>query len=117
MVPGYPVADTSAATPEAALRASALSVRSQVKSWSALPKCPYTAVLLKIGRVRSRSRRDRSRTQVEMLAHELLDAGHGDALRPEAFNGDRHRMRDTDCVRDLQLAAIRQPAATTFLAT
>ena len=53
--------------------------------------------------------KDRRRTQVEMLAHERLDLRHGDRLRPERLDEHRERMRDADRVRDLDLAALREP--------
>src|SRR5579864_839776 len=52
---------------------------------------------------------DRRRAQVEVLAHERLDLRHRDVLRPERLDEDRHRVRDADRVRDLQLAALGEP--------
>src|SRR5918996_1274727 len=49
---------------------------------------------------------DRPGPQVEVLAHELLDAGDRDALGAEALHLHRHRMRDADGVRHLELAAV-----------
>src|SRR5581483_5602928 len=52
---------------------------------------------------------DRSRPQVEVLAHERLDPRDRDRLRPERVDEDGHRVRDADRVRDLQLAALGEP--------
>src|SRR5260221_11603082 len=51
---------------------------------------------------------DRGRAQVEVLVHERLDLGDGDLLRAERLDQHRHRMRDPDRVRDLDLAAVGQ---------
>src|SRR5487761_782360 len=49
---------------------------------------------------------DRRGAQVEMLLDERLDLQRRDLLRPERLHEHRHRMRDTDRVRDLDLAAV-----------
>src|SRR5258706_3972091 len=49
---------------------------------------------------------DRGRAQVEMLADERLDLRHRDLLRAERLDENRHRMRDADRVRDLDLATL-----------
>src|ERR1043166_9596545 len=54
---------------------------------------------------------DRRGTQVEVLAHELFDAldGHVGMLGPERPHRHRHRARDADRIRDVQLAALGEP--------
>jgi hypothetical protein len=61
------------ARPAASRRASALSVRSQVKSRSSRPKWPYAAVLRVDRPLQVEVAQDRRRAQVEVLAHELGD--------------------------------------------
>src|SRR5579863_1210263 len=52
---------------------------------------------------------DRSRPQVEVLADERLDLRHRDRLGPKRLDEHGHRMRDTDRVRHLELAPLREP--------
>src|SRR5579859_2880644 len=52
---------------------------------------------------------DRGRAQVEVLADEVDDVRHGNRLGAERLDENRHRMRDADRVRDLDLAALREP--------
>src|SRR5918994_373561 len=51
---------------------------------------------------------DGSWAQVEVLLDELLDAGGGDALAPEAVHGDGDGVGDADRGGDLHLAAVGQ---------
>src|SRR6266511_6080256 len=51
---------------------------------------------------------DRARAQIEVLAHELLDRLHRDVLCPERLHAGRDRMRNSDRVRDVQLATVGQ---------
>src|SRR5947207_15886700 len=53
--------------------------------------------------------KDGGRTEVEVLAHELLDPAHGDRRRSERLDEHRHRMGDADRVGDLDLAALGEP--------
>ena len=84
---------------------SAASVRSQVKSRSDRPKCPYAAVLRKIGRRRS------SRSMIAAGRRSKCSRRRsGQLLRvdlggPERLDHHRHGVRDADRVRDLHLAA------------
>ncbi len=69
--------------------------------------------------VRGRLRKDRppqlevlqdgTRTQVEMLADELLEPIDGNARGVERLHRDRDRMCDSDRVRDVDFASIREP--------
>src|SRR5579862_1464712 len=52
---------------------------------------------------------DRRRPQVEVLADERLDLRHRDRLRPGRLDEDRHRVRDPDRVRELELAPLGEP--------
>src|SRR5207244_2913741 len=47
-------------------------------------------------------------TEVEVLAHELLDPVDGDGFGVERAHRDRDRMRDADRVRDVHLAPVGQ---------
>src|ERR687885_778142 len=102
----------------AALRsASARSIRSQLKSWSSRPKWPYAAVLAKIGRRRSRSRRIAagrrskcSRTRASIRSTEIrsvpkvataTETGRATPIAYATFTSQRSA----------------RPAATTFFAT
>src|ERR1043165_7736055 len=51
---------------------------------------------------------DALRTQVEVRAHELDDLAVRNATRAERIDVDRHRLADTDRVRDLDFATIRE---------
>src|SRR2546423_5041842 len=53
--------------------------------------------------------------QVEVRLHEVFDAAHRDRFRPERLDEDRHRMRDADRVRDLNLAALGEPGCNDVL--
>src|SRR3954470_22589749 len=52
---------------------------------------------------------DRGGTQVEVLLHEVLDPADGDRFRSERLDENGHRMRDSDRVCDLDLAALGKP--------
>ena len=98
------------ATPAARRSSSAYgSVFSQVKpSPSVRPKWPYAAVRLKIGRRRSSRSMiaaGRMSNTSRTIASSLLGRDLG---RAERVDHDRHRVRDTDRVRDLRLAPLRE---------
>src|SRR3954465_11172865 len=107
-----PYAVAAAPRPAALRSASALSVRSHVKSWSSRPKWPYAAVYPMLGRRGARSRRippsrrpegarGGRRRLVEILVPELLGAADADGLGAERLHRDRDGSDHPDHVLDL----------------
>ena len=89
-----------------------MSVRSHVKSWSSRPKWPYAAVLAKIGRRRSRSRRiaagRRSKCSRTKLAG-LVEHYGFDAADPAGEYFRLHAERDIEHARAAREALAAAP--------
>ena len=104
---GRSVRPSRACRPAAARSASALSVRSHVKSGSSRPKWPYAAVLRRSGGAgRGRARSPPGAGRSARATSSSIRAHRDHRSVPNVSTSDRDRLRDADRVGDLHLAAV-----------